>query len=348
MPAQKPLTTQSKLLRLAAIAGALGAAGLALVYTAGWLRSSALTPSAFVNTQELGGIHAGFRRAHAKGICVAGSFTSSGALSALSSAEVFAVGSTPVLGRISTAGGNPTAPDATSPVRSLALQFQLPGGQQWRMAMNTPPVLAVATPENFLKQLQALTPDPATGKPDPTRIGAFFAVHPESAEFRAWQAANKPSSSFASTRYHSINAFVLVAANGTRQAVRWAMLPQTAAEPLGVGPFDRDSLQAEFTQRLASGPVRWTMEFTLAAPGDVTADATRSWPEPRQHIIAGTLELSATSPQVGGDCNAINFDPLVLPRGIEASDDPILAARSAAYAESLRRRAREYRQEPTP
>ena len=348
MAVSKPLTTQSKLLRLAAIAGALATVALALVYTAGWLRSGAITPSAFVKTQELGGIHAGFRRAHAKGICVAGTFTSSGALSALSSASVFAAGTTPVLGRISTAGGNPTAPDATSPVRSLALEFRLAGGQQWRMAMNTPPVLAVATPEDFLKQLQALTPDPATGKPDPARIGAFFAAHPESAEFRAWQAANKPSSSFASTRFHSINAFVLVAANGARQAVRWAMVPQTAAEPLGAAPFERDSLQEELVTRLASGPVRWAMEFTLAEPGDVTADATRSWPEPRQRIIAGTLERTSASPQVGGDCNVVNFDPLVLPTGIEASDDPILAARSAAYAESLRRRARELRQGGTP
>jgi len=42
------------------------------------------------------------------------------------------------------------------------------------------------------------------------------------------------------------------------------------------------------------------------------------------------------------DCNVINFDPLVLPVGIKATDDPILNARSAAYAESYRRRAREH------
>lgn len=348
MSPREPLTPRSKALRLAAIAVGLSAAGLALVYTAGFWPSTALSPSAFVNTQELGGIHAGFRRAHAKGLCVAGTFTANGALAALSSAPVLSAGSVPVIGRLSTAGGNPTAPDATSPVRSLALQFQLADGQQWRMAMNTPPVLAVATPEEFHQQLQALTPDPATGKPDPARIAAFFAAHPESAEFRAWQAANKPSSSFASTRYHSINAFVLVAANGSRQAVRWAMVPQAAAEPMSEGPYDRDSLQEEFTARLTQAPALWSMEFTLAGPGDATDDATRSWPESRPRIVAGTLELSASSPQLGGDCNVINFDPLVLPLGIEASDDPILAARSAAYAESLRRRAREYRQEISP
>jgi hypothetical protein len=37
----------------------------------------------------------------------------------------------------------------------------------------------------------------------------------------------------------------------------------------------------------------------------------------------------------------INFDPLVLPAGIEGSDDPLLSARSAAYSVSFRRRAGE-------
>lgn len=348
MPLPSPLTPRDKALRLAAIAGTLGLAVFALAYTAGWLPSRTLSPSAIVDTQQGGGIYPGFRRAHAKGLCVAGTFTSSGELAGLSKAGVFAAGSVPVVGRLSTAGANPTAPDAASPVRSLALQFQLPDGQQWRTAMNTPPVLAVGTPEKFHQQLQALSPDPATGKPDPARIAAFFAAHPESAEFRAWQASNKPTSSFASTRYHSINAFVLVAPDGTRQAVRWAMVPEAAAEPLGEGPQAADSLQEEFAARLGTAPVRWAMEFTLAGPGDVTADATRAWPASRPRIVAGVLEITEASAQEGGACNGINFDPLVLPRGIEASDDPILSARSAAYAESLRRRAREHRQEATP
>ncbi|MNC81585.1 Catalase-related peroxidase precursor [compost metagenome] len=42
-----------------------------------------------------------------------------------------------------------------------------------------------------------------------------------------------------------------------------------------------------------------------------------------------------------GACRDLNFDPLILPSGIEPSADPILAARSAAYAESFNRRSRE-------
>jgi catalase len=348
MTSKQPLTPGGKALRLSAIALALMGAAGALAWSAGWIGPRGLSPSSFVDTQERGGLHPGFRRAHAKGLCVAGTFTSEGALSAYSSAGVFAPGSVPVVGRLSTGGGNPTAPDWTAGVRSLALQFNLPDGQQWRTAMNTPPVLPVGTPEKFLGLLEALAPDPATGKPDPARVGAFFAAHPESAGLRAWQATNVPTGSFASTRYHSINAFVLVSADGARQPVRWAMVPEADAQPLGEGPHAPDHLQQEFSARVAQAPVRWAMEFTLAGPDDATDDATRAWPEDRQRIVAGVVEITATSPQQGGACDGINFDPLVLPRGLEASDDPILGARSAAYAESLRRRAREHRQEATP
>jgi catalase len=86
--------------------------------------------------------------------------------------------------------------------------------------MNNPPVLAVSTPEAFYDQVLASTPVPATGKPDPARLQAF-AAHPESAAFRQWAAGYKPSDSFASTAYNSINAFRLIDAHGNKHPVRW-------------------------------------------------------------------------------------------------------------------------------
>ncbi|MNI92631.1 Catalase-related peroxidase precursor [compost metagenome] len=56
---------------------------------------------------------------------------------------------------------------------------------------------------------------------------------------------------------------------------------------------------------------------------------------------AGTLVLQQVDGPEQGACRDLNFDPLILPRGIQASADPILAARSAAYSESFNRRSRE-------
>ncbi len=63
-------------------------------------------------------------------------------------------------------------------------------------------------------------------------------------------------------------------------------------------------------------------------------------------LNAGTLVLESTQPQLNGECRDINYDPLILPSGIEGSDDPLLAARSAGYARSYLRRTSEVKQLP--
>jgi catalase len=79
-------------------------------------------------------------------------------------------------------------------------------------------------------------------------------------------------------------------------------------------------------------PLRWRLVVTLAEPSDPTADATLPWPNDRRHVDAGILTVAEVSSEDNGPCTEINFDPLVLPAGIEPSDDPLLSARSAVYA----------------
>ncbi len=86
--------------------------------------------------------------------------------------------------------------------------------------------------------------------------------------------------------------------------------------------------------------------MTLANPGDPIDDASKAWTGEHKVLNAGTLVLESTQPQDSGDCRDINYDPLVLPSGIEASADPLLAARSAAYASSYLRRTSEVGQLP--
>ena len=311
---------------------AIGYAGAAGIFHGG------LTPKQIVDRQQGNPPYAGFRRAHAKGVCIEGQFLSSGALASYSRSPMFVAGqTTPIVGRFSIGGNNPTAPDLKAGVRSLALDFRLPNGERWRTAMNTPPVLAVRDPQAFFEQMAANAPDPVTGKPDPARMAAFAAAHPEGASFQAWQKSYTPSESFATERYHSINAFWLVGHQGERQATRWQ------AEPIdggsvggGSGP---DALIDELSSRIANAPVRFSLNFVLAKPGDPVTDPTQAWPQGRPKINAGTLEITRVTAQRGGSCEGINFDPLILPSGMEPSQDLILHARSAAYAVSLKRRA---------
>lgn len=74
---------------------------------------------------------------------------------------------------------------------------------------------------------------------------------------------------------------------------------------------------------------------TLAAPGDPSNDATQAWPPDRKQIEVGTLTVQRAEDEADGPCRDYNYDPTILPVGIEPSDDPLLAARSSAYAKSF-------------
>jgi catalase len=329
--------------RLAAIgAVVVGLAG-GLAYVAGWLTPARLTARRIIDRFEANaGPHPGYRRNHAKGICVAGYFDSNGRGAALSRAQVFAPGRTPVVGRFAIPGSNPSAPDTSVPIRSMALMFQLHDGEQWRTAMNSTPIFSVRTPEQFYQQLVAAVPDPATGKPNPAKLETFYATNPDTKPLRDWVKAHPPSSSLANAAYYGINAFRLVDRTGNVRAVRWAMVPEMPYAPITDAEKDKQNfLQADLTQRLQAGPLRWHLILTVAAPGDPTDDATKQWPDDRLHIPAGTLVIDRDASQDDGACRDVNFDPTTLPAGIEPSNDPLLAARSAAYAVSFKRRTRE-------
>ncbi|WP_281002508.1 catalase family peroxidase [Paraburkholderia sp. D15] len=335
--------------RLAAIGAVVLALAGGFAYTAGWLTPARLSASRIIDTFQTvaGQPHPGYRRNHAKGLCVEGYFDSNGDGATLSHATVFAPGRTPVSGRFAIPGGNPSAPDTSVPVRSMALLFQLPNGEQWRTGMNSTPVFAVHTPEQFYRQLQAAMPDPSTGKPDPAKLKAFYAANPETQPFQAWVKAHPPSSSLANAAYYGINAFLFSDREDNVRAVRWAMVPETPYAPItDAQKAEKNFLAADLNQRLENGPLRWHLILTVAQPGDPTDDATLQWPNDRQHIDAGTLVLEHATSQEDGACRDVNFDPTILPSGIKPSGDPLLAARSAAYALSYKRRTREEALQP--
>ncbi len=289
--------------------------------------------------QKNGGTFPGYRRNHAKGVCISGYFQGSGEAARYSRAEVFVSGQrTPVIGRLSIPGTNPYAWDGATPIRGMALDFLQDNGQQWRTAMNAVPAFPVATPAANFEFIQAQQPVTATGDPDPNKLEAFFATHPAARAFRDWDRSTPPSDSYATVAYNSLDAFYFVDATGHRHAVRWSMVPEAAATRQNTAAEGPDFLATDLQRRLARGSLRWRLMVTLAAPGDDINDAAKAWPAGRPQVNAGTLVILASQAQDVGACRDISFDPLVLPTGIQPSDDPLLKARAEAYAESLKRR----------
>ncbi len=341
--AAAPSRRPPPLLALAGIAAIVATLAVAFAWTSGWLGTSHLTGPQLVDAIEANNPqpYPGYRRAHSKGMCVAGTFRGSGDAASLSTARVFAPQEIAVLGRLSIAGGDPHSPDNVARVRSLAFLMRTDDGQEWRSAMNAFPFFAVRSPQGFYAQVVASRPDPATGKPDPARLAAFVAEYPEVKKFQAWAASAPWPTSWANTQFNSVNAFRLHAADGSEQYVRWFMRPQTPLETLTPEQrqqADADFLASDLRTRLANGPLRWDLVLTLAQAGDPVNDPSQEWPTSRRQVVAGTLEITHAEPQATGACRDVNFDPLVLPRGISPSDDPVLAARSSVYAQSFNRR----------
>ena len=325
---------------LAATAAALGA-----LISVSPSHAQTWQPQEQVDALEgLFGKHAGFRRSGAKGLCASGYFTGNAVGRTLSSASVFSGDKVPVVARFSLGGGNAKASDKSRSVRGLALQFNLPNGEQWLSANISAPVFFVARPEQFAPFLQARTPDPATGKPDPAKLKAFNDANPETLRQSAYLAKAPVPASYGTVNYWSANAFELVNAKGESQFVRWQFEPEQGVLGLTedqMKSLPDDFLADELRKRVAAAPVAFEFKLQLAEKGDLLTDPTQAWPDERKLLPAGKLVIDRVDAGMGGACEKITFNPLVLPRGIKPSADPVLAARATPYALSLDRRLTE-------
>ena len=287
------------------------------------------------------GVTPGERRNHIKGVCAVGEFVGSKEAAAYSRSALFSGKPVPVIARFSLGGGNPKAPDTAKSVRGMALQFKLPGGQLHQMAMLNTPIFGAASPQTFLDLMQALQPDPATGRPGPEKMKAFRASHPDAAAQGQYLAANNPPTSYANSAYWGIHTFKFLDKKKQETLVRWRFVPQDGEKRLSddeLKTAGANFLEQSLVDRTQQGPVRWDMLVTIGQAGDPQDNPTLAWPAERKEIKAGTLTIAKAMPQKGAECEAINFDPLVMADGIAATNDPVLKFRSPAYAVSFGKR----------
>jgi catalase len=359
---ERPSLGKAGMLARLALMGVIFAAIVGtFAYLGGWLTPNKLTPARFVDGfEEVNGVHSSFRRNHAKGVCVSGSFESNGNGARLSRASVFQPGTVPVIGRFSLGGGKPDMADGPDAVRGLGLQFSLPDGELWRTAMIHFPVFPFRTPEAFYEQMIASKSDPKAGKPDPAKMQAFLASHPETVEALKIIKSQPLSSGFANSTFHSLNAFRFINAAGDSVPVRWILPPFQPFEAANPSPnplpepgrgqgerSDKNYLFDALIAQIHRQPLRWHLIIIVGQPGDPTNDATLAWPADREQVDVGTVTLDRVESDDTSAARDINFDPLVLPAGIAPSDDPLLSARSAVYSRSYTRRAGETKQ-PSP
>jgi catalase len=277
------------------------------------------------------GRHDGDRTLHAKGDFYAGTFTATPWATARCRAGHLQGDPVPVWVRWSNGAGRRN-PDKAPDVRGMAVSFRLPDGTATDLLGQTAPRFPVRTVEAFLDLVEA--------SDKPWKLPLFLARNPGAVPSLLASARAKAlvaPYSYAEASYYPIHAYKWIAADGTETWVRYRFSPQNgrAGRPHGsfTGP---DRLREEILARLATHPVRHTLEVQVAGPDDDPHDPTSVWSG--GFVDAGTLEVTGPDPDREQGGEVVVFDPTRVVDGIELSDDPILRYRPAAYSASVARR----------
>jgi catalase len=288
-----------------------------------------------------GGVHPGFRPAHAKGILLRGTFTPSPEAASLSQAPHLNRNSTPVTVRFSDFAGIPTVADndlqGAGP-RGFAIRFHLAEHVHTDIIGHSVDSFPMRTAEGLVEFLNAVIATDPKG-PHPNAIEQFLGAHP--AAMRFVQTPKPFPTSFARESFFAVSAFKFTNADGMSHYGRYRMLPAAGNEYLDEAPAAArgpNFLFDEIKERVARGPVGFRLAVQLAEVGDIVDDATVRWPEERAQRAFGEISLQEIAPNNAGEQQHIIFDPIPRVEGIEASADPLFEPRANIYLMSGRRR----------
>lgn len=305
------------------------------------------------------------RPVHAIGIGVIGTFVANPVAREFSTAEHLSGVEIPVTVRFSNGSGSPVERDGAVDVRGMATKFRLPSAVDTDIIAMTLPMFFVRTVDEFFaftragipraerptsfveKVLDILRLRQSAPDPGPTGVGGDRGL----IEYANWHgfavdavmgaAGVVTPSSYARAAYHAIHAFRATAPDGTVRFVRLHWEPVAGVLPIDAGhasTLPADYLHTELAGRLARDDVRFELRAQVADAGDPIDDPTVVWSDRRLRLTLGELRLTALVADQVRDCEHLSFNPTRVVPGLECSDDPILAARRAAYEVSCERR----------
>jgi catalase len=286
------------------------------------------------------GLNPGFRPVHAKGTLLTGTFTPSAEAASLTRAPHIMRDSTPVTMRFSDSTGVPLIPDndPNANPRGCAIRFHLAERVHTDIVSHSMNGFPTRTGAEFLEFLKALaTSDPANLKGSP--LEAFLGSHPKALAFV--QAPKPAPSSFARESYFGLTAMKFTNKDGVSKFGRYWIVPEAGNDFLddaAVAAKSADYLMDEIAERVAKGPIKFSVMVQLPNEGDVVDDATIQWPVDRAQLKLGTIVLTALVADSAHEQKQTIFDPIPRVDGIEPSDDPLLEVRAAVYLLSGRRR----------
>jgi catalase len=304
------------------------------------------------------------RPVHAIGIGASGFFVASEVARDYCVAEHFQGAKIPVTVRFSNGSGSAVQHDGWSDVRGMATRFHLSQDAATDLIAMTLPEFFTPTAETFLDfaktarpasfsrespwrkildmlQLRLPMRNPYPGETVRPDEGAMrFADRNGYAQLAVFQAASIGAPvSYVRATYHAVHTFIVTAPDGARRWVRftWQPIAGVLTTDPKATPVDQ-YLQKALHDRLDEGPACFSLMMSIGEAGDDFNDPSRPWPPHRARVMIGTLTLVAVPEDQVANCERLSFNPWLLTKGIEPSDDPVLRVRHEAYEISSKRR----------
>lgn len=311
--------------------------------------NNSLPQDAVHTLEQIQGKFPGYRRAHAKGEFYEAIFTPNGNAIPFTTAGHLQHEPVPATVRFSNSPPDPTAADFLSPAKGMSIHFHQPDGSTSHQVCTTIPMFITKDPKTFIEMLKILgshktgihSIDLGLG------IAQLLTTFPEHKNtlLALKEQLKQPPISYAALNYYPIHAFYLVNAEGKRQAIKYEWHPlkeENSPSILESINFSTNYLSEDLEKLLEKGTVSFALYIRLAEDTDPTDDPTVIWPTDRQKILVGLLTINKKI----FPTESILFDPTIVGKGIELSNDPILHFRHETYAVSYDRRNKENKKTP--
>jgi catalase len=193
--------------------------------------------------------------------------------------------------------------------RGLAAKFYLPDGSRTDIVAVSTPIFPVATPDGFIALVKAQGAGPAAA----IKLPVVMAKYPSILRtFPTVAPSLRPAKSYAQLRYYGIHAFKWTDPTGTERYVRYFLIPgdgEAHLSPIAARRQGPDYLQTGLRDRLASGPITFSLEVQIATPGDPVDDPSKAWPAERRRVTVGTYEITGLETGRETDGDILVFDP---------------------------------------
>ena len=294
------------------------------------------------------------RVVHARGAAAHGMFRSYGTATSLTSAAFLADDvETPVFVRFSTVLGSRGSADTVRDTRGFAVKFYTSEGT-FDLVGNNMPVFFIQDGIKFPDIIHA-------GKPHPDReipqaqsahdtFWDFVSLHTEAQHHTMWNMSDRGiPRSFRMMEGFGVHTFRLVAADGSTSLVKWHWKPAAGVHSLiweeaqllaGTDPdFHRrdlaDAIEAGHFPQWELGVQVFPDTEDQTFAGIDLLDPTKIVPEelaPVQPL--GLLHLSANPTNYFAETEQVAFHVGNLVRGIDVTDDPLLAGRLFSYLDT--------------